>query len=231
MERLREHVCNLCQNSFSSASSLRAHRWSHARDRPFECNQCNATFAKASALTAHEVWHAKDSQRGRLAPVAVPNLESGRRSRPGEFSDSPVRSSPLIARDECCTKCGAEFTDVLSMWMHKKQCIEHECSKCGLCFTHASALQAHQWSHREIETRSTMLAWKPENLEHTPGAFSELSYCRGAPLHVRIVQRASLWLRHWNSTGKRTIQTGTADLVPAKAHLQSQVPSMDLSSG
>lgn len=51
--RSTNHVCNICDKSFSYSNDLRKHLRIHSDERPFECNHCGLRFRQAGCLKNH----------------------------------------------------------------------------------------------------------------------------------------------------------------------------------
>jgi len=53
----KKHVCNICDKSFKSASSLRGHVRRHQGNGDYKCEVCEKEFFTYSELRTHKVKH------------------------------------------------------------------------------------------------------------------------------------------------------------------------------
>ncbi|OWR53125.1 zinc finger protein 729 [Danaus plexippus plexippus] len=70
--RVRNHVCHVCGNAYTSNKSLEGHLRSHAGSRPLHCARCPATFAYDAALYNHTKLVHRDIQPTPAADPARP---------------------------------------------------------------------------------------------------------------------------------------------------------------
>ncbi|XP_078522515.1 zinc finger and BTB domain-containing protein 38 isoform X2 [Lissotriton helveticus] len=54
------YICNVCQRSYRTMSSLRRHTNVHSWRKTYPCHYCNKVFALAEYRTKHEIWHTGD---------------------------------------------------------------------------------------------------------------------------------------------------------------------------
>ena len=52
-----QYVCNFCQKTFASQSSLQVHQRLHTGEKPYKCRFCNKAFAQAGNKKLHERIH------------------------------------------------------------------------------------------------------------------------------------------------------------------------------
>ncbi|KAJ1090568.1 hypothetical protein NDU88_003698 [Pleurodeles waltl] len=54
------YICNVCQRTYLTLSSLRRHSNVHSWTKTYPCHYCNKVFALAEYRTKHEIWHTGD---------------------------------------------------------------------------------------------------------------------------------------------------------------------------
>ena len=52
-----DHLCKVCEKSFSCKSKLIIHRRIHAGEKPYKCNVCEKTFSYMHVLANHKRIH------------------------------------------------------------------------------------------------------------------------------------------------------------------------------
>ena len=162
--------CNVCQQNFTRAPSLRAHQGIHVGEKPLHCTECKKMFRLHPFLKLHQSTHIKIK-----SSVCVHCNKSFKREKGLEEhilchtggnpflcihcensfpSEQNLRTHIKKVHGEkssklwSCNLCGKEYKHSPSA--HIKRCMGSETLKCLMCeksFTKPSVLQAHKKSH------------------------------------------------------------------------------------
>ncbi|KRZ74666.1 Zinc finger protein 37 [Trichinella papuae] len=138
MERIREHVCPLCQKSFYEKESLTKHMREH--NGPFyTCGQCGRQFVEEALLKKHITIHTECKICERRFNHRF-ELKYHLRTHGDNF--------PFV-----CHCCGLRFREKDKLAIHKtvhKRNKLYQCSSCWKAFSKLEDLQMHVDGHRRI---------------------------------------------------------------------------------
>lgn len=56
-DKIKEHLCDICGNSFRTTNKLKIHYRIHTGDKPYTCSYCGKAFSKRDYLVMHERVH------------------------------------------------------------------------------------------------------------------------------------------------------------------------------
>lgn len=67
--KVKQYVCDICNQAFGTAPTLRYHRYIHTGEKPFSCN-CGQKFRQSSALKTHQKTHkSKTENSGQIIGI------------------------------------------------------------------------------------------------------------------------------------------------------------------
>ncbi|KRX68923.1 Zinc finger protein [Trichinella sp. T9] len=171
MERIREHVCPLCQKSFYEKESLTKHMREHngpfytcgqcgrqfveeallkkhitihTETRHYVCNVCEKMFSRASSLSAHLRIHSGE----RAYKCKVCERRFNHRFELKYHLRTHGDNFPFV-----CHCCGLRFREKDKLAIHKtlhKRSKLYQCSSCWKAFSKLEDLQMHVDGHRGI---------------------------------------------------------------------------------
>ncbi|KRY74994.1 Zinc finger protein [Trichinella pseudospiralis] len=171
MERIREHVCPLCQKSFYEKESLTKHMREHngpfytcgqcgrqfveeallkkhitihTETRHYVCNVCEKMFSRASSLSAHLRIHSGE----RAYKCKICERRFNHRFELKYHLRTHGDNFPFV-----CHCCGLRFREKDKLAIHKtvhKRNKLYQCSSCWKAFSKLEDLQMHVDGHRRI---------------------------------------------------------------------------------
>ncbi|XP_041924511.1 zinc finger protein 26-like [Alosa sapidissima] len=189
-ESLRDHLCLLCEESYSSADTLKAHMKTHNSEKPFVCPTCGKAFLKRAYMKKHIRVHTGEKPY-------VCHLCGNAFSR----SDALAKHMQIhtdknegVPRRHSCEVCGKSFPTPSRLSWHQKRHTElrpftckqchkgfkvlgdlrhhqnrthtdvkpHVCKNCGYSFSRRCSLEKHQRTHARL---------KPYSCPHCPKSY------------------------------------------------------------
>ena len=143
-----DRLCNLCQKTFASAHTLRAHiRTGHVGQSAHKCLLCPKFYAEASGLKVHMQSHGVGSKIA--CPVCKKEFDSL-----GHMNEHKKSHHPASERgDSTCEKCNKVFQHRRNYLQHKETCGKQgeraQCPKCPKNYANRHDLMTHMKKHTE----------------------------------------------------------------------------------
>lgn len=148
---IREHICRLCDRSFTEAANLRNHLRRHKGIKRFECEYCGIKKTTANEMTLHRNTHTKEKRWScELCPYET--LMQG-------YLGNHMKSvhQKKIVKNYYCTHCDKSFTtsgtlkDHMTTHTGKKS---HACPECGKTFNRPNLVAAHMKRHHKSKSKT-----------------------------------------------------------------------------
>lgn len=141
---IKNHTCNICQSTYTTARGLRRHNKNHLRetgvlrnDEMYKCDQCGKLFIEQSEMVKHRDWvHGDKCNLCKVCGARVKgNIKEHMRVHTGE-------------RPVCCHICGKKLRGKL-----REHLLTHSgerpfgCEICGSTFKYKHYLGVHMRKH------------------------------------------------------------------------------------
>jgi len=185
------HVCQVCNKKFLSASHLEKHKVTHTSDRPFMCGTCGKTFRDPYSVKECEMKH-----------------QGIRKLKPSQLIPWREREAKFV-----CDACGYRTKGKASLDRHIKGKHNREkpftCKECGKDFKSRLILDAHLSVHAKCsDTNSSKPITESKGREESERfpekqETLEVPSTNTQPFHLADASRAStayFWMPHSNFT-------------------------------
>ncbi|KRZ60747.1 Zinc finger protein [Trichinella nativa] len=169
MERIREHVCPLCQKSFYEKESLTKHMREH--NGPFyTCGQCGRQFVEEALLKKHITIHTET--RHYVCNVCekmfsrASSLSAHLRIHSGERA---YKCKTLHKRSKLyqCSSCWKAFSKLEDLQMHvdgHRGIRPYPCLECDRAYSSLGHLEKHMQVHATEQPYRYIILWEQNNM-------------------------------------------------------------------
>ncbi|KRZ74664.1 Zinc finger protein with KRAB and SCAN domains 8 [Trichinella papuae] len=189
MERIREHVCPLCQKSFYEKESLTKHMREHngpfytcgqcgrqfveeallkkhitihTETRHYVCNVCEKMFSRASSLSAHLPIHKTVHKRNKLYQCSSCWKAFSKLEDLQMHVDGHRR-----IRHYPCLKCDRAYNSLVHLEKHMQVHATEQpyrCGDCGSSFKEKNLLEKHMKVHMPNDDMKYIILWEQNNM-------------------------------------------------------------------
>ncbi|KRT80623.1 zinc-finger associated domain containing protein [Oryctes borbonicus] len=136
------YSCKICDKSYRSSSSLRAHMRTHSSERPFKCQLCGKDFKHYGSLSYHKLCHS--SEKAHKCQLC------GKRYKQAGSLRTHMRVH-TGQRPYLCSICGRGFRQSPDLRYHMRTHTKEKPYMCNVCGKTMS-MQCHLVQHMRTHT-------------------------------------------------------------------------------
>lgn len=142
---LKDLMCDLCGNVFSSKGNLKSHKLIHTDEKRFECKVCRKRFRQAVHLTEHEKTHENEFPYRCLPCGKQYKCKLSLDKHKESYHDGIKRVFPCHLCDKSFTR-KAKLNDHVNFHLGQSR---HLCEYCGKPFLSRKTLRTHILIHED----------------------------------------------------------------------------------
>ncbi|KRY13741.1 Zinc finger protein [Trichinella patagoniensis] len=227
MERIREHVCPLCQKSFYEKESLTKHMREH--NGPFyTCGQCGRQFVEEALLKKHITIHTET--RHYVCNVCekmfsrASSLSAHLRIHSGERA---YKCKTLHKRSKLyqCSSCWKAFSKLEDLQMHvdgHRGIRPYPCLECDRAYSSLAHLEKHMQVHATEQPYRYIILWEQNNMLKEAAVVAD-----GATQEMNDIETMQIDLTQF---GKSTTTTSNGNGASAPFTLQVNPTESDIAA-
>ncbi|KRX48374.1 Zinc finger protein [Trichinella sp. T8] len=227
MERIREHVCPLCQKSFYEKESLTKHMREH--NGPFyTCGQCGRQFVEEALLKKHITIHTET--RHYVCNVCekmfsrASSLSAHLRIHSGERA---YKCKTLHKRSKLyqCSSCWKAFSKLEDLQMHvdgHRGIRPYPCLECDRAYSSLGHLEKHMQVHATEQPYRYIILWEQNNMLKEAAVVAD-----GATQEMNDMETMQIDLTQF---GKSTTTTSNGNGASAPFTLQVNPTESDIAA-
>ncbi|KRZ06010.1 Zinc finger protein [Trichinella zimbabwensis] len=213
MERIREHVCPLCQKSFYEKESLTKHMREH--NGPFyTCGQCGRQFVEEALLKKHITIHTETRHY-------VCNVCEKMFSRASSLS-AHLR---IHSGERAYNSCWKAFSKLEDLQMHvdgHRRIRHYPCLKCDRAYNSLVHLEKHMQVHATEQPYRYIILWEQNNMLKEAAVVAD-----GVTQEMNDIETMQIDLTQF---GKSTTTTSNGNGASAPFTLQVNTTESDIAA-